>query len=104
LPIRYINVTNFHWIAAPTVGETVIHDTFQLFDVMTKMPIEKLEPIIGENLPHRLSLQSVNGRTVEGSKVMDLVAMTAIKKSIMNHGASLKFPSSTTRPRNDNPY
>jgi ligand-binding SRPBCC domain-containing protein len=101
LSIRYSNVPNFHWIAGPTIRENVISDTIQFLDLVAKMPVRKLAPIIGNNFPHSLSFQMVDGRTVERSKVMNLAAITTVKKLIMNHGL---FPQTLLpyAPKNDN--
>src|SRR5262245_18925440 len=86
LSICYFNVPYFHWIAGPADGETVLGHTFQLLDFVATMSIDKLTAIIGENFPHSQSFQQVNKRTIERSEVMDLVAATAIKELIMDHG------------------
>jgi hypothetical protein len=90
--IRYFNVPYFHWIDGPANGKTVLCHTFQRLDLMAKMPIDKLTPVIGENFPHSHSFQLVSRRTIERSEVMDLVANTAIKKLIMNHSFSSGLP------------
>jgi len=68
------------------MGKRVVCDTFQLLNFMATVSIEKLTPIIGENFPHSHSFQQVNRRTIERSDAMDLVANTAIKELIMDHG------------------
>src|SRR5262249_54963832 len=86
MSICYFNVAHFNWIAGPADGETVFWNTFQNINFAATGLIEKFTPIIGENFPHSHSFQQVNRRTIERSEAMDLVANTAIKELIMDHG------------------
>src|SRR5215510_13009837 len=89
MSICYFYVAHFHWIAGPADGKTVVCDTLQLLNFVATVSIEKLTPIIGEDFPQSHSFQQVNRRTIERSETMDLVANTAIKELIMDHGSWL---------------
>src|SRR5262245_13197769 len=86
MSICYFYVAHFHWIAGPADGKTVVCDTLQHLNFVATVSIEKLTPIIGEDFPQSHSFQQVNRRTIERSETMDLVANTAIKELIMDHG------------------
>jgi len=85
LAIRHFNVSHLHRIDELATVKMFFRPTYQRFDAMVGMLIQKTTPIIGGSFPNRHIFQVVNRSLIERRNMVDIGANATVKESIFIH-------------------